>query len=205
VLALTHLAGTYICLGDTLRAAAINDEALDLADRSGDARGAAVVRSNLGYMLMSVDDRRAGPLIERALEGYRSVGDTYGIASCLGNLAVIDLHGGETEAAAAKLRESLGLSSSIGDAHTLTWSLAAAAAVALARGDPDAGARLGSAVSKACSTLGLALEPIDARLMTDTTAALRQALGGGFDEAWTAGENMDLAAAVDLAFRKLGG
>ena len=112
MLALTHLAGTYICLGDTLRAAAINDEALDLADRSGDARGAAVVRSNLGYMLMSVDDRRAGPLIERALEGYRSVGDTYGIASCLGNLAVIDLHGGETEAAAAKLRESLGLSRS---------------------------------------------------------------------------------------------
>src|SRR5205807_2270563 len=83
---------------------------------------AAVVRSNLGYMLMSVDDRRAGPLIERALEGYRCVGDTYGIASCLGNLAVIDLHGGETEAAAAKLRESLGLSNSIGDAHTLTWS-----------------------------------------------------------------------------------
>ncbi|TMH45758.1 MAG: hypothetical protein E6H54_04545, partial [Betaproteobacteria bacterium] len=197
VLALTHLAGTYICLGDTLRAAAINDEALDLADRSGDARGAAVVRSNLGYMLMSVDDRRAGPLIERALEGYRSVGDTYGIASCLGNLAVIDLHGGETEAAAAKLRESLGLSSSIGDAHTLTWSLAAAAAVALARGDPDAGARLGGAVSKACSTLGLALEPIDARLMTDTTAKLRELLRGSFDDAWTAGANMDLAAAVD--------
>jgi predicted ATPase len=204
VLALTHLAGTYICLGDTLRAAAINDEALDLADRSGDARGAAVVRSNLGYMLMSVDDRRAGPLIERALEGYRSVGDTYGIASCLGNLAVIDLHGGETEAAAAKLRESLGLSSSIGDAHTLTWSLAAAAAVALARGDPDAGARLGGAVSKACSTLGLALEPIDARLMTDTTAKLRELLRGSFDDAWTAGANMDLAAAVDLAVKKLG-
>ena len=204
VLALTHLAGTYICLGDTLRAAAINDEALDLADRSGDARGAAVVRSNLGYMLMSVDDRRAGPLIERALEGYRSVGDTYGIASCLGNLAVIDLHGGETEAAAAKLRESLGLSSSIGDAHTLTWSLAAAAAVALACGDPDAGARLGGAVSKACSTLGLALEPIDARLMTDTTAKLRELLRGSFDDAWTAGANMDLAAAVDLAVKKLG-
>jgi hypothetical protein len=118
---------------------------------------------------------------------------------------VIGLHGGETEVAAANLRESLELSSSIGDAHTLTASLAAAAAVALARGDPDAGARLGGAVSKACSTRGLALAPFEARLMTDTTAALREALGGSFDDAWSSGAKMDLAAAVDLAVKKLGG
>ena len=49
------------------------------------------------------------------------------------------------------------------------------------------------------------LEPISARLITDTTAAAREALGGGFDDAWAAGANMDLAAAVDLAVRKLGG
>jgi predicted ATPase/DNA-binding winged helix-turn-helix (wHTH) protein len=206
VLALTHLAGTYAYLGDTRRAAAMNDEALDLADRSGDVRGAAVVRSNLGNSFMvSGDDRRAGALLERALEDYRSVGDTYGTATCLGNLAVIGLHDGEIEVAAAKLRESLELSSSIGDAHTLTGSLAAAAAVALARADPEAGARLGGAVSTACSTLGLALEPLEARLMSDTTAALRQALGGSFDDAWSAGAKMDLAAAVDLAVKKLGG
>jgi tetratricopeptide (TPR) repeat protein len=205
VLALTHLAGAYTYSGDTRRAAAMNNEALDLADRSGDVRGAAVVRSNLGYNLIgSGDDRPAGALLERALEGYRSVGDTSGIARCLANLAVIGLHGGETDVAAANLRESLELSSSIGDAHTLTASLAAAAAVALARGDPDAGARLSGAVSEACSTLGLALEPIQARLMTDTTAALREALGGSFEDAWSAGANTDLAAAVDLAVRKLG-
>ncbi len=180
VLALTHLAGAYAYSGDTQRAAAMNDEALDLADRSGDIRGAAVVRSNLGLFLIGGDRRRAGALLERALEDFRSVGDTYGTANCLVNLAVIDLHGGETEAAAANLRESLGLSSSIGDAHTLTASLAAAAAVVLARGDPDAGARLVGAVSEACSTLGLALEPLSARLMTDTTAAARKALGRGW-------------------------
>jgi hypothetical protein len=118
---------------------------------------------------------------------------------------VIGLHDGALEVAAVNLRESLELSSSIGDAHSLTAILAAAAAVALARGDPDAGARLGGAVSKACNTLGLALEPIEARLMADTTAAVREALGGGFDDAWTAGANMDLAAAVDLAVKKLGG
>jgi hypothetical protein len=154
--------------------------------------------------MASGDDRGAGALLGRALEGYRSVGDTYGIASCLANLAVIGLHGGETEVAAANLRESLELSNSIGDAHTLTASLAAAAAVVLARGDPDAGARLSGAVSEACSTLGLALEPIQARLMTDTTAALREALGGSFNDAWSTGAKMDLAAAVDLAVRKLG-
>jgi non-specific serine/threonine protein kinase len=206
VLALTHLAGAHTYLGDTQRAVAINDEALDLADRGGDVRGAAVVRGNQGNAFMlSGDDRRAGALFERALEDYRSVGDTCGTASCLENLAVICLRGGEIDAAAASLCEGLELSSSIGDTHTLTASLATAAAVALARGDPDAAARLGGAVSKACRTLGLALEPIEARLMTDTTAALREALGGSFNDAWATGANMDLAATVDLAVKKLGG
>jgi len=119
---------------------------------------------------------------------------------------VIDLHGGETEAAAAKLRESLGVSSSIGDAHTLTWSLAAAAAVALARRRPGRGCparRRG--LQGGAARLAWRCEPIDARLMTDTTAKLREALGVGFDDAWSAGANMDLAAAVDLAVRKLSG
>jgi len=64
------------------------------------------------------DDRCAGALLERALEGYRSAGDTYGIANCLGNLAVIGLRGGAIAVAAVNLRESLRLSSSIGDATT---------------------------------------------------------------------------------------
>jgi len=46
-----------------------NDEALDLADRSGDARGAASSGRTSATLLMSVDDRRAGPLIERAARG----------------------------------------------------------------------------------------------------------------------------------------
>jgi Tfp pilus assembly protein PilF len=155
--------------------------------------------------MLSGDDLRAGALFERALEDYRSVGDTYGIASCLENLAVIGLRGGKIDLAAANLRESLQLSSSIGDAHSLTASLPAAAAVALARGDPDAAARLGGAVSKTCRTLGLALEPIEARLMTDTTAALQEALGDSFNDAWATGANMDLATTVDLAVKRLGG
>jgi hypothetical protein len=62
-----------------------------------------------------------------------------------------------------------------------------------------------ASLSKACRKLGLALEPIEARLMTDTTAALREALGSSFNDAWATGANMDLAATVDLAVKKLGG
>ena len=204
VLALAHLAGLHTYLGDTRRAAAMNDEALDLADRSGDVRGAAIVRSNLGGVLMvEGDDRRASALIELALEKFRSIGDTYGKASCLANLAMISLHSGDIDVAAANLRESLELSSSIGDANSLTGNLPIAAAIVLVRGDPDAGARLGGAVSTACSALGLSFEPIDGRLNSDTTAKLREALGVRFDGAWVAGTNMDLAAAVDLAVKKL--
>ena len=43
-------------------------------------------------------------LFERALEDYRSVGDTCGTAACLENVAMIGLHGGKIDLAAANLR-----------------------------------------------------------------------------------------------------
>jgi tetratricopeptide (TPR) repeat protein len=204
ILALTHLAQAHHKLGDKRRAVVVNEEALDLATRSGDVRGAAIVRSNLGYnFFIEGDDRRAASLFKDALKGSREVGDVYGTASCLANLATIALRTGDIDFAAANLRESLQLGSSIGDALTLAGTLAVAAAVAAGRGNPLAGARICGAVRAVCSAHGFKLEQAERQLLEDTTRALAKTLGDGFEEARTAGAELDLPAAVELAIRAL--
>jgi predicted ATPase/class 3 adenylate cyclase/Tfp pilus assembly protein PilF len=206
ILALTHLAAAHHALGDEQRARAMNEEALELAGESGDIRGAAIVRSNIGGSLfLEGDDQPAAALLRDALEGLRSVGDIYGVAACLGTLAYIALRSDAVEAAAADLRESLQLSSSIGDAHSMASTLVAAAAAALALGDPGVAARLGGAIEAACSAHGFGLDEIERQVMDDTALTVRETLGDAFEGEWTAGADLDLPAAVEVGVRALGG
>jgi hypothetical protein len=51
---------------------------------------------------------------------------------------------------------------------------------------------------------GFDLELSEGQLLGDRVTALRSALGDGLDEAWAAGADLDLYAAVDLALAALG-
>jgi hypothetical protein len=184
----------------------MNEEALELAGESGDIRGAAIVRGNIGGSLfLEGDDEAAAALLLDALVGLRSVGDIYGVAACLGNLARIALRSGDVDAAVADLRESLQLSSSIGDAHSMASTLVAAAAVALALGNAAVAARLGGAIEAACSTHGFGLDAMDRQLMDETALSARKTLGDAFEGASITGAELDLSAAVEVAVRALGG
>jgi tetratricopeptide (TPR) repeat protein len=108
ILALAHLAGAYRHLGDPVRAESILNEALALAQQSGDIRGTAVAKSNPAYNLPAGDEERAERLLAEALEGHRAVGDVYGTAICSANLADFALRRGDVEHAAANLSESFG-------------------------------------------------------------------------------------------------
>jgi hypothetical protein len=142
-------------------------------------------------------------LIEEALEAHRALGDVYGAATCLADLAMLAQRHGDLEPAAVNLRESLELSDSIRDALTLSWTLTIAAALVLARGDPYAAARLCAADEALRRLHGLELEQDEGQPLGDTVVAVRSALGPGFDEAWAAGADLDLDAAVDLALGAL--
>jgi tetratricopeptide (TPR) repeat protein len=204
ILALTHLAGAYRTLGDRDRADGAHREALALAQQSSDVRGASVVKSNMAWVLLADgDEERAAPLLEEALEGHRSVGDVYGTANCSANLALVALRRGDIEHAARNLTESLRLSSSIGDTHSLVPFLAYAVPVILARGDAVRSAQLCAAAGALCSAHGFELDPDDRRLLDDTVPAARRALGEGFEDAWAAGEELELPAAVELALQAL--
>jgi predicted ATPase/class 3 adenylate cyclase len=203
ILALAHLSGTHFD-SDPQHAKAILIEALGLAEASGDLRGAAIAKGNLADILLAEgDDERAAALIEEALEGHRALGDIYGAATCLASLAVLAHRNDDIEGAAVNLRESLKLSYSIRNVLTLSWTLAIAAALVLARGDPYAAARLCAADEALLRVHGLDLDPDEVQLLGDTATAVRSALGDGFDDAWAAGADLDVDAAVDLALHAL--
>jgi hypothetical protein len=110
---------------------------------------------------------------------------------------------GDLDVATANLRESLQLSYSIRDALTLSWTLEIAAALLLARGNADTAARLCSADEVLRRVHGFSPDLSEGQVLGDTVTALRSALGDGFDEAWAAGADLDLDAAVDLALGAL--
>jgi predicted ATPase len=204
ILALAHLVGAYIHLGNVRRADLVAQEALELALSSGDVRGAAVVRGNMGArLLVEGEDDRARELLEESLEGSRIVGDIYMIASSLNNLATLALRGGELDRAAGQLRESIQLFNSIGDARDLVLTLAVSGGVVLALGDAQTSARLCAGTEALGDAQGLALDPLERHLVDETVTVLRRELGDGFEQAWRSGADLDLEAAVELALRAL--
>jgi len=80
------------------------------------------------------------------------------------------LQGGETETAAGEVRRA-SVSSSIGDAHTLTWSLAAAAAVASRAATRTRVPGSGAGLQGVQQRLAWRLNRSTRELMTDTTAS----------------------------------
>jgi hypothetical protein len=118
-------------------------------------------------------------------------------------LAIVALRRGDIEHAAANLSESLRLSSSIGDTHSLVAMLAIAAAVVLARGDADTSAQFCAAAEALCSAHGFEFDQHDRRLLDDTVPVARRALGERFEDARAAGAELELPAAVELALQAL--
>jgi hypothetical protein len=145
---------------------------------------------------------RDGPgriLFEEALEGSRAAGDTYMIARCLSHLASLALRAGDFEPAAVNFRESLERFSSIGDTHDLVSTMALSAEAVIGLGDTSASAKLCGAAEALARSHGYTLEPPERRALDETTAAARQQLGDAFEEAWAAGAELELDAAVELA------
>ena len=205
VLALTHLAQAHAALDDRVRSESIDEEALKLAQATGDVRGASIVKSNVAFhqILWGGDRDQAASLLQEALEGFRAVGDTYAIGNSLMGVAALDLQRGDLDVARGRMRESLELSSSLGDAHTLVHSLVVVAATALARGDESACARLCAADEALCEAHGFELEQFERELFDETATVVRRSLAARADAEWAIGSELDLDAAVDLALRAL--
>ena len=204
VLALAHLSGSYFD-SDPERAEMILTDALVLAEASGDLRGAAIVKANLATkLLVENDDVHAAMLLADALESFRELGDVYGAATCLADRGRIAYRSGDLELAITNVRESLQLSYSIRDVLTLSWTLAIAAAVVLARSDPLTAARLCGAVEALRRAHGFDSSLAEWQVLDNTVTVARSALEGAFEAEREAGADLDLEATVALALSALG-
>jgi tetratricopeptide (TPR) repeat protein len=203
ILALAHLAWTYFD-SDRQRAEAAILEALGLAETSGDIRGAAIVKGNLAsQLLVDGEDERAQVLLEEALRGHRALGDVYGAATTLASFSTLAHRHGDLRLAAANLRESLQLSYSIRDTLTLSSTLAVAAVLVASLGDTHTAVRLCAADESLRNLHGFDLDLADRNMLKASLAAAQARLGDSFDDAWAAGADLDLDAAVELALGAL--
>src|SRR5438445_386721 len=115
------------------------DEALALRQQLGDRRGAANVRTHLGWLALGQRAyEHAEPLAQEALAAYREVGDEAGATVALGVLGLAAGEQGATARAVALLRQGLAASGRLQDRRLLllvsnlvVWWLAAA------QGDPE--------------------------------------------------------------------
>jgi hypothetical protein len=96
---------------------------------------------------------------------------------------LVDLRDGRLERAAERLAESLPLTLALQDNLTTGNTLVALAALALARGDPEAAARVLGAGARVREPLGLVLDLIEHELHQETEHEARARLG---DDAFVA-------------------
>ncbi len=145
------------------------------------------------------DTSGAEELLAQSLDLFRAVGDVYGVATSFSDLALHAFRRGDLEAAARNIRESLGLSSSIGDALT---------GVHTPRGRIRRGSRAGArrrlrascgAAEALSAANGFEIFVLERRLIDETTETVRERLGDRFEAEFSAGAALELEAAVELA------
>jgi len=133
------------------------------------------------------DWARAAELAARALEGWRAVGNIWGIARALDNLAIATARGGEPERALPMLREAVALAHELRDSERFAHSLEDLAGVLLQLDRADAAARLYGAVDQIRRDVGLPATALDSfyNRVDDARDTLGERL---FRDAWDAGQ-----------------
>lgn len=118
--------------------AALTQRLLDDGLHSADAwaRAAAhMFRANISENNGDVAAMRAD--IETALEGFRALGERWGLANTLGGLAMLHVFAGRLAEAEAAFQEALDLMAQIKSSEDEVFLLVRLADVAMRRGDPD--------------------------------------------------------------------
>jgi CHAT domain-containing protein len=85
--AMTQLAAAYQALGQQRRALAVLEEAVEIAEKSGDRKASTLAKSRLGAALvLNLKFERAETLLRESLESARAEGDSQTTASILNEL-----------------------------------------------------------------------------------------------------------------------
>jgi tetratricopeptide (TPR) repeat protein len=178
------------------------EHATAIAREVGDERTLGLLLQNLGLAYAGVGHlERAVALLEEGIEtGIRT--QAPGLVDSIRRGLARVLIDADPERSRALLRESLGGSSALADAHAFVFSLETAAALAA---DPETGARLWGAAGAMRLAAGAARQPDEAAFASRVEGTLRDAVGpAAFTGAVAAGAALSPADAVALALEPEG-
>ena len=133
---LLQLAAILVSRGDVEQSRGSYEEALELFQRQGDARGEARSLSGLGHV--ASDTGRWDEAITRYEESavlWRGLGDRLGLAGVIGDLANVHLRSGSARPAEELARESLSIAREVGYRPGACNALAVVGYARLATGD----------------------------------------------------------------------
>jgi predicted ATPase/DNA-binding SARP family transcriptional activator len=173
------VAMTEAAVGDHEAALAQVARATELAERTGPAMSAAMLAQAVGYLRLRRGDHvGARAELQRALDLHPWVGMAYGRPFVLWMLGHVALAEGDVERAAEVLTSAVADAFERSDQDATACALEGLAAVAIARDDPVAAARLLGAAEHRRTAMGAPTPLLSADLAEATRVAVRERLGG---------------------------
>lgn len=192
----------YETTGELALAGQMYDEAISLLNDPAHRDLAVEFSNGQGLRTLAQGDPvRALEILSECVAFARSQDDPPRVARYLESLANAHLDLGDVDAAAAAWKESLSVFQVVNDWFGIIWSLVGFSLVAAARHEHDRTLRLAAAADRLSREYSLAIEPYRANQLD---AARRQALDrlgakGRGEAAWTEGQNMTTAEALEYA------
>ena len=192
-------ANVAVARGDVAAAKADYAAAEPIFHRVGDARGIAIVASNLAYIALLDEDEAALDLCEAAVRATRDAGGAWAYAIMLLNVAYAHVQRSDPDAATAAAARAADLVAPLGQKQALHDCVEVFAAVAALRGDGEKAARLFAAADAARAAVGDSLDPFEARISREARAAAHALISeNAFDSAFRTGSELTLEEALAL-------
>ena len=185
---------------DLATAKQIAAKAAPLLERAGDLRTLLGLWDTLGWFgLIEGALNEADQLFERALVLQKQTESPIDYAFTIGNRGHVAREQGDLDIAAIRYAATLALCRNHGLRKPVYETLAGLGAIAAAKGDATRAAQLAGACE--ATRFGHPLTPLDHRIHQAILAAKPQCAEAAWDEAYAAGAQLGLDAAIELGLK----
>jgi non-specific serine/threonine protein kinase len=200
VAALTRLARVGLRDNNPSETIRLSREAMALAEEAGDeGLSLGPLHCLAEATRMAGDYEGARKLYGRSLDLNRKRSDELVIGVETSNLAAVELHFGNIDAAVRLWRESLALAHRTKNHYLLPYPVAGLGEAAAAQRDWERAAQLLGAATGLFKASGAAMDPADVSAYKEAVAAARAGLSAAFEPAWSRGESMTADEVVAFA------
>jgi predicted ATPase/DNA-binding CsgD family transcriptional regulator len=176
------------------------NEALDIARGTGNDLLVNTVRNSIGCLLIERDASAAREILLECVAASKALHDTHGTCSYLESLANAQLMVGDYRAAERSWKESLSLSSELGDQANIISCLHGLSSTATEGHDDLRALRLAAAANRRSREWSIADQPLIVDRLQKTIDRSRARLGESRSHAaWQEGEALTLDRVIDYS------